>query len=172
MVHRSFFAAVGRALAILVAGAALVVNGCGHAPAPQPAASPVATTLAPERPPGAPVAAATTMNAAPASRSPATPAASAPQVAASASASPSPDPVEAERAYQEQRIRSEVATLKAKAESLSATANAECPDLKPGELRHPGAVSRCARLRSEAAEAVNQYELRKKEALAAGITAQ
>jgi hypothetical protein len=112
------------------------------------------------------------MNAAPASRAPATPTASAPQVAASASASPSPDPAEAERAEQEQRVRSEVAAAKARAESLSATANAECPDLKPGELRHPGAVSRCARLHSEAAEAVNQYELRKKEALAAGITVQ
>jgi hypothetical protein len=172
MVDRSFFATVGWVLAILVAGAALAVEGCGSAPAPQPAASPVATTLAPERPPDAPVVAATTMNAAPASGSPTTPTASAPQVAASASASPSPDPAEAERAEQEQRVRSEVAAAKAKAESLTATANAECPDLKPGELRHPGAVSRCARLHSEAAQAVNQYELRKKEALAAGISVQ
>jgi hypothetical protein len=95
-----------------------------------------------------------------------------PQVAASASTQPSPDPADALRAEQEQRIRSEVATAKAKAESLSAASNAECPDLKPGELRHPGAVNRCARLRSEAAQAVSQYESLKKQALAAGIVVQ
>ena len=171
MVDRSFFATVGSVLALVVAGGALAVGGCGSAPAPQPAASPASTTLAAERPPDAPVAAATTMNAAPVSGSSA-PTASAPPVAASASVSPTPDPAEAERAEQEQRVRAEVAAAKARAESLSATANAECPDLKPGELRHPGAVSRCARLHGEAAEAVNQYELRKKEALAAGITVQ
>ena len=148
----------------------LALSGCGPAPASQPAASPVATTLAAERPPEASAARATPMNAAPASGSPTTPTASAPPVAASASASPSPDPAEAERVEQEQRVRAEVAAAKARAESLTATANAECPDLKPGELRHPSALSRCARLHSEAAEAVNQYELRKKEALAAGIT--
>jgi hypothetical protein len=69
-------------------------------------------------------------------------------------------------------MRSELATAKAKAESLSAAANAECPDLKPGELRHPGAVGACARLRSETAQAVSQYELLKKQALAAGIAVQ
>jgi hypothetical protein len=95
-----------------------------------------------------------------------------PQVSASASTPPTPDPAEALRAEQEQRIRAEVATAKAKAESLSAAANAECPDLKPGELRHPGAINHCARLRSEAAQAVSQYEMLKKQALAAGIAVQ
>jgi hypothetical protein len=172
MFDRSFFATAGWVLASVVAGGALAVDGCKSAPPPPPAASPAATTLAPERPPDAAVAAATTMNAAPASGSPKAPTASAPTVVASASPSPSPDAAEAERAEQEQRVRAEVAAAKAKAESLTATANAECPDLKPGELRHPGAVSRCRRLHDEAAEAVNQYELRKKEALAAGITVQ
>ena len=66
--------------------------------------------------------------------------------------------------------RAEVTAAKARAEAFTAQAYAECPDLKPGELRHPGAVARCARMHEEAAEAVRAYEQARKDALAAGIT--
>ena len=79
---------------------------------------------------------------------------------------------EAKRVEEEQRVRAEVAAAKARAEALTAQANAECPDLKPGELRHPGAVARCRLLKEQAAEAVRQYEVGKKDAQAAGITVQ
>jgi hypothetical protein len=177
MADRSFLTRAAWTLAIVLAGYLLVERLRTPAPAAQPVTIPVATTLAGERPPEPPPAAAPTVSAMPASElSPtahampvATPET---QVAASPSTPPTPDPAEALRAEQEQRIRSEVATAKAKAESLSAAANAECPDLKPGELRHPGAVSHCARVRSDAAQAVSHYEALKKQALAAGIVVQ
>jgi hypothetical protein len=177
MADRSFLTRAAWTLAIVLAGYLLVQKLRTPAPAPQPVTSPVATTLAPERPREPPAVSAPTVSEMPASGlSPTarvmpvvTPE---PQVAASASTQPTPDPAEALRAEQEQRIRAEVATAKAKAESLSAAANAECPDLKPGELRHPGAINHCARLRSEAAQAVSQYEMVKKQALAAGIAVQ
>jgi hypothetical protein len=126
-----------------------------------------------ERPAGASIAspASAPANEAPASSVPSAPA-GAPPVAASASPSPTPDPEEAKRAEREQQVRAQVAAAKAKAETLTAQANAECPDLKPGELRHPGAVSRCKLMHGEADEAVKEYETLKKEALAAGITVQ
>jgi hypothetical protein len=93
-----------------------------------------------------------------------------PPPAASASASPTPDPEEAKRVEQEQRLRAEVAAAKARSEALTAQVNTECPDLKPGELRHPSAAARCAILKDQAAEAVRQYELGKREAQAAGIS--
>jgi hypothetical protein len=94
-----------------------------------------------------------------------------PTPADSAVPSPEPTPDPARQAEQE-RLRSELAAAKAKADALSAALATECPDLKPGELRHPGAVGRCARLRSEAAQAVSQYEASKKQAEAAGIAVQ
>ena len=90
----------------------------------------------------------------------------------SASPSPTPDPEEARRAEEAQRLRAEVAAAKAKADALTGQANTECPDLKPGELRHPGAVGHCRVLKEQAAEAVRQYELAKKDAQAAGVTVQ
>jgi len=175
MADRSLLTGAAWTLAIAVAAYLLV--DCGPAPAPQSETSPVPTTLAPERPPEPPVASAPTLGGAPTSGfPPATdvlPAASAePQVTAPASGAPSPVPTQGLSADQEQRIRSELAAAKTKAESLSAASNTECPDLKPGEMRHPGAVGRCARLRSEAASAVSQYEALKKQAQAAGITVQ
>jgi hypothetical protein len=65
-----------------------------------------------------------------------------------------------------------VAAAKARAEALTAQVNTECPELKPGELRHPSASARCQLLKDQAAEAVRQYELGKREAQAAGITVQ
>jgi hypothetical protein len=178
MADRSFLTPAAWTLAVVLAGYLLVHGLRTPPPAPQPKTIPAATTLAPERPPEPPaVSAPTASEMPPSGLSPtahvmpvATPE---PRVTASASTQPTPDPAEAaRRAEQEQRIRSELATAKANAESLSAAANAECPDLKPGELRHPGAVGHCARLRSEAAQAVSQYEVLKKQALAAGIVVQ
>ena len=177
MADRSFLTRAAWTLAIVLAGYLLVHALRTPRPAPQPVTIPAPTTLAPERRPELPAVSAPAVSETPASElsptarvSPvATPV---PQVAASPSTPPTPDPAEALRAEQEQRIRSEVAAAKAKAESLSAASNAECPDLKPGELRHPGAVNHCARLRSEAAQAVSAYETLKKQALAGGIVVQ
>jgi hypothetical protein len=174
---RSFLTRAAWTLAIVLA-VYLLVNGLRTPPpAPQAVTIPAATTLAPQRPQEPPVVSAPAVREMPASQlSPdprMTPVASPPpQATASASTPPTPDPAEALRAEQEQRIRSDVAAAKSKADSLSAAANAECPDLKPGELRHPGAVSHCARLHSEAAQAVGHYEALKKEAREAGIVVQ
>jgi hypothetical protein len=176
---RSFLHAAGAALTI--AAVAGQLTACGSKPAPSPSPSPAEVTLAPSRPADAPAevapaaappAAAVPAGAAPAGgAAPAAPAA-APAAAASASPSAAPDPEEAKRAEQEQRLRAEVAAAKARAEALTAQVSAECPDLKPGELRHPSAAARCQLLKDQAAEAVRQYELGKREAQAAGITVQ
>jgi hypothetical protein len=174
---RSFLTRAAWTLAIVVA-VYLLVNALRTPPsAPEAVTIPAATTLAPQRPqepPTVSVPAGSEMPASPLSPNPRTTAVASPQPQATASAStaPTPDPAEAVRAEQEQRIRSDVAAAKAKADSLSAAANAECPDLKPGELRHPGAVSHCARLHGEAAQALRQYEALKKEAQEAGIVVQ
>jgi len=177
MADRSFLTRAAWTLAIVLAGYLLVDRLRTPRPAPEPATIPDATTLPRERAQEPPAVSAPTASEMPASElSPtahATPVATPqPQVSASASTPPTPDPAEALRAEQEQRVRSDVAAAKAKADSLSAASNAECPDLKAGELRHPGAVSHCARLRSEAALAVSYYEAVKKQALAAGIVVQ
>jgi hypothetical protein len=178
MGDRSFLTRAAWTLAIVLAGYLLVNALRTPRPAPQAVTSPTATTLAPQRPPEPPAVSAPAVSEMPASQlSPnprMTPVAS-PQPQATASAStppPTPDPAEALRAEQEQRIRSEVSAAKSRADSLSTAANAECPDLKPGELRHPGAVSHCTRLRGEAAQAVSHYEALKKEAQEAGIVVQ
>jgi hypothetical protein len=174
MADRSLLVRAGWVLVIVTAGS---VTACKErTPAPPPSTTPAAATLAPERAP-APVASAPSASEAPASAvspaAPVTPSATAtPPVAASASASPTADPAEAQRKQQEERIRAELAAAKARADSLSSAANTECPDLKPGELRHPGAVAHCARLRSEATQAVSQYEALKQQVAAAGIKVQ
>jgi len=174
MMDRSSRPSAGFPLALAVTAAVLVACG-GPKPAPSPEASPAAVTLAPERPADAPAAIAPTTSlaasTAPAA-APAVAAAAAAPPAASASPSPTADPEEAKRVEQEQRLRAEVAAAKARAEALTAQVNAECPDLKPGELRHPGAVARCRLLKEQAAEAVRQYEVGKKDAQAAGVNVQ
>jgi len=177
MADRSFLVRAGWTLVAIVLVYLVVDRLRTPAPGPPPVTNPVATTLAP--PVQEPlVASAPPVSGVPASElSPtaqATPGAtSSPQATATASTPPTPDPAEAQRKQQEeQRIRDELAAAKAKAESLSVAADTECPDLKAGELRHPGAVSHCARIRSEAAQAVSQYEAVKQRAVAAGINVQ
>jgi hypothetical protein len=177
---RSFPRAAASALTI--AALAALLGACGSKPAPSPSPSPAEVTLAPARPADAPA------ELAPAAQPPAAaapagavggappaagaPAAAAPAAPASASPSATPDPEEAKRVEQEQRLRAEVAAAKARADALTAQVAAECPDLKPGELRHPSAATRCQLLKDQAADAVRQYELGKREAQAAGVTVQ
>jgi hypothetical protein len=160
---------------------AALLAACGSKPAPSPSPSPEEVTLAPARPAeapaeiapaGQPAAGAAPAGAAGAAGAPVAPAAAAPAAGASPSPSATPDAEEAKRVEQEQRLRAEVAAAKARADELTAQVNSECPDLKPGELRHPGAAARCQILKDQAAEAVRQYELGKREAQAAGITVQ
>ena len=163
---------------VLGAGAVLLLLGCGRSP--QPGTRPAATASASPRLPDAGAAAAAPMVEAPAlpaaspstssARVPASAPAAAPAPAASASASPSADPEAARRAEQEQRLRAKVEAAKAKAEASTARFNNECPELKPGELRHPGAVAHCNRLHDDAAAALREYEAAKTEAEAAGVS--
>jgi hypothetical protein len=162
---RSFLRAAGSGLTIAALAALLAACGSKPAPAPSPSPSPAEVTLAPARPADAPAQLAPAPAAQP-------PAAAAPAAAASASPSATPDPEEAKRVELEQRLRAEVAAAKARAESLTAQVNSECPELKPGELRHPSAAARCQLLKDQAADAVRQYELGKREAAGAGITVQ
>ena len=179
MVDRPSRWAAGFGLALSMTAVSLMACG-GAKPAPSPAASAEAVTLAPARPADAPaeIAPATSQGApgspaaAGAPGAPGAPAAAAPAAAASPSPSPTPDPEEAKRAEQEQRLKAEVAAAKARADSLTAQVSSECPDLKPGELRHPSAAARCQVLKDQAADAVRQYELGKREAQSAGITVQ
>ena len=162
----------GRTGSITLA-ASLVVLGlqaCSSS-APQPSPSSLAQEQTPLPGVSAPAGYVPPVDPAPAGQA-MTPSGPAPQLSATASPSPSPDPAEAERAEHEKKVRAQLAAAKAEADSLTATANSECPDLKPGELRHPGAVSRCERLRSQAAQAVSAYEALKKEARDAGIAVQ
>jgi hypothetical protein len=68
-----------------------------------------------------------------------------------------------------QQFRQRIADAKARLEALQAAVAQECPELKPGEIRLPAAVSQCARLSAHAAEAEREYEEAKKQALAAGF---
>jgi len=165
-----------RARWVMVIVAAGFVFACKErTPAPPPSSAPAAT-LAPDSAP--PPATLPAVNQAPVAQpmpaASATPSAAAtPAASPSASTSPTPDPAEAQRKQQEeQRIRAELAAAKATADTLTSAANSECPDLKPGELRHPGAVAHCAQLRGQAAQAVSQYEAMKQQAAAAGIKVQ
>ena len=175
MAERSFLVRTSWTLAIVAA--ALSLSACGSRerdaqPSATPADAPLATERTPE-PPTTPAPAGERPSPETAPAGPVTPpAAATPPASPSASASPTTDPAAAQRAETEKAVRAQVAAAKAKADTLSAQANSECPDLKPGELRHPGSVGYCHRLRSEAANAVSAYESLKKQALAAGITVQ
>jgi len=92
--------------------------------------------------------------------------------AASPSASPTTDAADAQRKQQQDQLKADLAAAKSTADSLAAKANSECPDLKPGEQRHPGAVAYCTRLRSDATLAASQYESLKQQAAAAGVKVQ
>jgi hypothetical protein len=171
-VDRSFLVRATGVLTVVVAGLAPACGG--RASAPPSSTMPAVTTLAPEPAPATPVAPAPAVSEAPASEvspssSPSPSPTASPTDAASPPSSPTPDPAEVQRKQQEERIRADLAGAKARADSLSAAANTECPDLKPGELRHPGAVARCARMHSDATQAAAQYEALKQQAAAAGV---
>src|SRR5262249_47201224 len=97
--------------------------------------------------------------------------AAAPAPGGSPSASPGADE-EAKRAEREKRTRAEVAAAKEQADALTAQANAECPELGPGQQRYPGTVARCQSLKDRAGAAVQAYETAKRAAQAAGINVQ
>ena len=172
MADRSFGIRVTRAGSLTMSAAVLVLGleACaGSAPVPSP--SPLAQEQTPAPGVAPPQAYVPPVESSPSAAAIA-PAAPAPQLSATSSPSPSADPADAQRAQEKQRLRSELAAAKAAADSLTTAANTECPDLKPGELRHPGAVSHCAGLRSRAAQAVSRYEALKKDARDAGIAVQ
>jgi hypothetical protein len=168
-----------RALAASIA-AVLLAAGCGGARSPEPGASPGAAAGESPRLPDGAIGAASSVDpgafAAPSpSPSPSAAAAGAPSAAeAAASPSPSPtaDPEAAKRAEQEQALRARADAARAKSEAATAEFNAECPELKPGELRHPGAVAHCNHLHDDAAAALQAYEAAKRDAQAAGVTVQ
>jgi hypothetical protein len=161
---------ITRPLTVAASLLGLVLHACSG-PAPQPSPSPSALTQEQTPAPGAPAGYVPPMESSPSGQA-VTASAPAPQLSATASPSPGADPAEAQRAEQEQRLRAEIAAAKATADSLTTAANTECPDLRPGELRHPGAVSRCAQMHRQAEQAVAQYEALKKEARDAGIAVQ
>lgn len=82
---------------------------------------------------------------------------------------PTPDPAVLQRDILEQQFRQRIADAKARMEALQAAAAQECPELKPGDIRLPEAVSQCTRLHAEAVVAAKEYESAKKQALAAGF---
>lgn len=161
---------------IVVSLAVVLSVGCGGGRSAQPGVSPGPAAESPRPPDGgiAPVPAVDPGAFAAPSPSAPVGASGAPPAAAGASPSPSPttDPEAARRAEQEQRLTAKVAAAKAKADSLTGQYNGECPELKPGELRHPGAVAHCNHLHEEAAAAIQDYEAARREAQAAGITVQ
>lgn len=82
---------------------------------------------------------------------------------------PTPDPAALQRDLLEQQFRQHIASAKARMEALQAAVAQECPELKPGDMRLPEAVSQCTRLRAEAVVAEKEYEGAGKQALAAGF---
>jgi hypothetical protein len=151
---------------------ALALQGCAASPPEQARESPSPAPEAAQAPAVTPPSADFAPGAGPAAAQAPSPVAPAVAPAASASPSATPDPAEAARAEQEKKVRAQVAAAKATADSLTAKADTECPDLKPGELRHPGAIARCAQMRADAAQAVSDYEALKKEARDAGFAVQ
>jgi hypothetical protein len=94
--------------------------------------------------------------------------ADAPSAAGSAPASPDAA-AEAQKKALEDQLRQKLRAAKSNAETLEATLKQECPDLKPGELRHPAAVRGCTQLKAQATQAAATYEELKKQALLAGV---
>jgi hypothetical protein len=171
--------------ATAIAGLAACSRGSETPPATTPSASVAASTAPPEvtvpsvapfdvatSPSPSPSAAAAGAPGAVAAEAPAGGAAGAAAPGASPSASPGAEAEAAKRAEQEKQVRADVAAAKAQADALAAQASSECPDLKPGEMRHPGAVARCNQLRNAAAAAAQAYETAKRTAQSAGITVQ
>lgn len=166
---RSLLAGAASTLAIVLPAYLL---GCAAAPPPE--ASPVPTTVAPERPPEMYVPPPPVEGEPPATFPGIveTPPAASPEAAAPAAGEPTPAPAEAGPTAQQQRLAAELTAARAKADAAAAAFNAECPELRPGEVRHPGALARCGRLRAESAHAASQYEAVKKQAQAAGVAVQ
>jgi hypothetical protein len=168
---------------------AIVAACSGPAPAPHPSASPAAVPAAPVAPAGEevpapppPVSAPAPVEDQPAATAPAE-APAGPQGEGTAAASPSPagspasgdapatpDPAEAQRAAAAEQLKQKLKAAKTRVEALDASLKQNCPDLKPGELRHPGAVRACIQLQAQATQAAADYEDLKKQAQAAGVS--
>jgi hypothetical protein len=166
-----------------------ILAGCSApAPSPSPSAAPTPAPAAPIAPAGEAVPAPPPALSAPApaeeqpATAPAEPAAGpdgddAATASPSPAASPSPgsgdaanDAAEAQRRAAADQLRQKLKAAKTRAESLDAVLKQNCPDLKPGELRHPGAVRACTQLQAQATQAAADYEELKKQAQAAGVS--
>ena len=172
MADRSILVSVPR-MTLAVAASLLAVACGGSAPAPSPEAAPVTTfapapTLPPETVPTLPPMG----GGAPAGFPPPVAAPSAEAPAASPAGPPSPAADDEARKQREDQLRADVAAAKGRADTLAAQVASECPELKPGEMRHPGAVGRCNQLKAEANQAASQYETLKQQARSVGITVQ
>jgi hypothetical protein len=135
------------------------------APLPPPASTPLPVDPADSAAPAEPIAPVDSPPAEP-SASPSAPAETPP--AGSAPASPDAA-AEAQKKVQEEQLRQKLRAAKSNLETLEATLKQECPDLKAGELRHPGAVRGCTQLKAQATQSAAAYEELKKQALQAGI---
>jgi hypothetical protein len=174
MIEQRWGPRASRTLAVVLTASVLAAACGGGAPAASPSPEPPTTTLAPALPPEtiptfAPM---STPPPAEAAAPAASPAAATDAPAAQASASPSPSAEDEARKAKEDQLRKDLAAAKTQAEALAARMATECPDLKPGELRHPGAVGRCAQLKREATQAAEHYEALKQDARAQGIAVQ
>jgi hypothetical protein len=175
MADRSLLVDGGRRLTLAIAASLLAVACGGGAPAPSPEAPPVTTlapapTLPPETVPTLPPMG----GGAPAGFPPAgaAPPVAAESPAASPAGPPSPSAADEANKQREDQLRADIAAAKGRADTLAAQVASECPELKPGEMRHPGAVGRCNQLKAEANQAASQYETLKQQARSVGIAVQ
>jgi hypothetical protein len=172
MADRSLLFDGGRRLTLALAVSVITVACGGSAPAPSP--EPPVTTFAPA--PTLPPETVPTLppmgGGAPAGFPPPVAAPSAEAPAASPAGPPSPAAADEAKKQREDQLRADVAAAKGRADTLAAQVASECPELKPGEMRHPGAVGRCNQLKAEANQAASQYETLKQQARSVGITVQ
>jgi len=186
--HRSSTTLGGLGTAGLYLLTAVLFACSAPAPSPSPGAAPAAAPATPAAPAGESAPAAPPAVSAPApaaaEEQPAAPGAEPAAGAdgdAAATASPSPsaspsagdaanDTSEALRHAAAEQLRQKLKAAKTRVEALDASLKQNCPDLKPGELRHPSAVRACTQLQTQATQAAADYEDLKKQAQAAGVT--